>query len=336
VLAVLRRTRYENGGQPPPLARTERGQEVFSFRDFHCQVLSWVHDGNANQTEVNDAIRTLLHAMYSDPEACAVRWRRGMLLVIDNRRVFHGRTAGGGVAKARPRHLLRARLRPHDLPAPSAAAVVQTVHALPGLFELPLRPERQRADDFVDASTCELFARAENPGDPHDLVSLWLSRVEAQQGAATVRPELARKWLSSRVHRTVGADEVLSSKATVGLVKLLFNAYFRDELYGFLQSQRQVVLSSGAVDESTLGLPQVLKDTVRYALDRDWYGYSDSRGWPLRSWNRRAWSAAATLRPTWWSRWVPHRRLRRWPTSCSMAVWPAIRFCAGSQITRRW
>lgn len=58
----------------------------------------------------------------------------------------------------------------------------------------------------------------------------------------------------------------------------LFNWFFRDDLYGELRSDNTRLLSSGSVDEEVWGLPAALKDCVRYALDRDWYGYSDSRG----------------------------------------------------------
>jgi aspartate/methionine/tyrosine aminotransferase len=64
----------------------------------------------------------------------------------------------------------------------------------------------------------------------------------------------------------------------VRFVKELFNWFFRDDLYGELAGQRRLLLSSGSVDEEQWGLPEVLKECVRFALDRDWYGYSDSRG----------------------------------------------------------
>lgn len=297
MLEVLHHTRYDNGRHPPSMARVEDGRDVFSFRDFYSQGLAWVHDGKYSELEVNAAIVALLDAMYRSPDACAVRWRRGMLLAIDNQRVFHGRTRGVPAVRARPRHLLRARLLPHDPLRVAVHATLPPECALPGLFEQPRELERLAQierrepvpmpadvaafcldDRFIDESTCDLFARAQNPDDPQELLSLWLGRVEARLGAAGLRPELAQRWQSSRVRRNVRQDDVLDSGATVGLVKLLFNTFFRDELYGCFEAQRQVVLSSGTVDEQILGLPQVLKDTVRYALDRDWYGYSDSRG----------------------------------------------------------
>jgi aspartate/methionine/tyrosine aminotransferase len=136
---------------------------------------------------------------------------------------------------------------------------------------LPLHPG-------PDARLLEVFTRAANPDDPIELRDLYLGRVECELGVESHRPELAERWRHSQPRREVGADEVLSSRATVRFVKELFNFYFRDDVYGDLRSQAEVVLSSGSVDEECWGLPTALKDCVSYALSRDWYGYSDSRG----------------------------------------------------------
>lgn len=60
--------------------------------------------------------------------------------------------------------------------------------------------------------------------------------------------------------------------------KRLFDFYFRDDLYGVWNASSPVILSSGSFDEAVFGLPASLKDCIRYALDQNWYGYSDSRG----------------------------------------------------------
>ncbi|MEU4772778.1 pyridoxal phosphate-dependent aminotransferase [Micromonospora sp. NPDC023644] len=129
-----------------------------------------------------------------------------------------------------------------------------------------------------DARLLEVYARAANPHDAMELRDLYLGRVECELGPESHRPELAERWRRSRVRREVGAEEVLSSRATVRFVKELFNFYFRDDIFGDLRSQTEALLCTGAVDEAYWGLPSTLKDCVRYALDRDWYGYSDSRG----------------------------------------------------------
>jgi aspartate/methionine/tyrosine aminotransferase len=133
-------------------------------------------------------------------------------------------------------------------------------------------------EPLVDDRALDVFRRAANPDDPFELRDLWLGRVEHELGADSRRPWLAEKWRSSQAHRGFTADELLSSRSAVRMVKELFNSFFRDDLYGDLQSDDHLLLSGGSVDEERWGLPDALKECVRYALDRDWYGYSDSCG----------------------------------------------------------
>ncbi|MFD9706407.1 pyridoxal phosphate-dependent aminotransferase [Lentzea sp. NPDC059081] len=130
---------------------------------------------------------------------------------------------------------------------------------------------------YAGDRTLDVFARARNPADPFELRDLFLGRVEHELGPASLRPELARAWRQSRHRRDVTADEVYHSRAAVRFVKELFNFYFRDDVYGALAGDH-LLLSSGSVDEHEWGLPAALKDCLRFALDQDWYGYSDSRG----------------------------------------------------------
>ncbi|MEV6421254.1 pyridoxal phosphate-dependent aminotransferase [Streptomyces sp. NPDC051662] len=130
----------------------------------------------------------------------------------------------------------------------------------------------------VDAAALDVFARARDPHDPFELRDLWLGRVEHALGADALRPWLAERWRSAPPLRTVDVEEVLESRATVRMVKELFNWFFRDDLYGALRERSHVILSGGSVSEEVWGLPGALKQCIRYALDRDWYGYSDSRG----------------------------------------------------------
>lgn len=130
----------------------------------------------------------------------------------------------------------------------------------------------------VDDRMLDVYARAANPDDPFELRDLWLGRVEHELGGHSHRPELADRWRASRTRRTVRPEDVLRSRTTVRFVKELFNWFFRDDLYGELRSSADVILSGGSVDEQAWGLPAALKDCIRFALDRDWYGYSDSRG----------------------------------------------------------
>ncbi|MGH3185678.1 MAG: pyridoxal phosphate-dependent aminotransferase [Streptosporangiaceae bacterium] len=131
---------------------------------------------------------------------------------------------------------------------------------------------------FVDERVLDVYARASDPDDPFELRDLWLARVEHELGPHACRLDLAERWRGSRVRRRVQPDDVLNSRATVRFVKELFNWFFRNDVYGDLRPQAQLILSGGAVDEEAWGLPETLKQCVRFALDRDWYGYSDSRG----------------------------------------------------------
>ena len=64
----------------------------------------------------------------------------------------------------------------------------------------------------------------------------------------------------------------------IATTKELFNVYFRDHLYGKYRSDDNIILSSGSVDHDIFNMPESLKFFIKYALDRNWYGYSDSRG----------------------------------------------------------
>jgi aspartate/methionine/tyrosine aminotransferase len=153
----------------------------------------------------------------------------------------------------------------------------------PDVYEAARRtpdPDRIR-DEFhpgVDGRLLDLYTRALDPDDPIELRNLWIGRAEAELGRHGRRPELAKQWLAAPVRRQVQADEILSSRATVRFVKELFNWFFRDDAYGELRGDMRMILSSGSVNEQMWGMPETLKDCVRFALDRDWYGYSDSRG----------------------------------------------------------
>ncbi|MFE3551876.1 TauD/TfdA family dioxygenase [Streptomyces kronopolitis] len=111
-LELLSHTSYRDSPAAPPLARHVDGRWVFSFRDFLDQELRWTHDRPDTDPEtVNAALRELLAAMYAPDETVAVRWRRGLLVVIDNTYYFHGRTAGAATPPRQQRHLQRLRIR---------------------------------------------------------------------------------------------------------------------------------------------------------------------------------------------------------------------------------
>lgn len=70
----------------------------------------------------------------------------------------------------------------------------------------------------------------------------------------------------------------LPDQNKISLVKDIFNTYFKDHLYGIYRSDSNIILSSGSVDHRMYSIPDSLKYFIYYALEKDWYGYSDSRG----------------------------------------------------------
>jgi Taurine catabolism dioxygenase TauD, TfdA family len=91
-------------GEPP----------VFSFRD--PAVSGDVFESAHGATDPRDTVGALLEALYEPAAVRAVPWRRGTLAVIDNTRVFHGRTQG---SEGERRHLQRVRVR---MPTPAGGA----------------------------------------------------------------------------------------------------------------------------------------------------------------------------------------------------------------------
>ena len=176
-----------------------------------------------------------------------------------------------------------------SFPLPQTARLFANLPESPSLDVLPEVREAALVEprqanlirDFateVDDGLLEVWARAKNPKNPLELRDLWLGRVECLLGQHSHRPDLAKQWRSASIKRDFTAEEVLGSRTTVRFVKELFNWFFRDDLYGDLRSDENLILSSGAIDEEAWGLPVTLKECIRYALNRDWYGYSDSRG----------------------------------------------------------
>ncbi|WP_190241084.1 aminotransferase class I/II-fold pyridoxal phosphate-dependent enzyme [Nostoc sp. 'Peltigera membranacea cyanobiont' 210A] len=290
--AILAETFYDNDTGSPAILRLENGRRIISFRDFHQRELHWIHDGPANANQVREALLDLLAAMYSGNDAYAIRWSTNLLAIIDNHTVMHARSTSVYDPTKSSRFLKRLRVRTSD--SDNSVALLADTSSLFGhpsprrpIYILPAVREQAKhlTDDphtvtipFVDDQVLDLFSRAKHPDDPMELRDLWIGRVEAELGDDATRPELAARWREARVMRTVSEDEVLSSRTTVRFIKELFNTYFRDDLYGRLRGQAKSILSGGALDETVFGLPTALKQTIQYALVKDLYGYSDSRG----------------------------------------------------------
>lgn len=151
-------------------------------------------------------------------------------------------------------------------------------HELPPLPTEVGKPAQTTLGFQPDRLLLQVYEHAADPTNPFELRDLYIGRAEAALGSRCIRPELAERWRTRRRRRDVDVEEVLHSRATIRFVKETFNFFFRDDLYGELRDPGHLVLSSGAVDEEAWGLPPTVKDCITYALARDWYGYSDSRG----------------------------------------------------------
>jgi len=127
----------------------------------------------------------------------------------------------------------------------------------------------------VDERLLEVYERAEHPDDPLALRDLFVGRIAMELGESDPRADL---WRHSRRRRQMDPADVLVSRATPSFVKALFNWFFQHDLYGVLRSDENIILSGGSADEEIFGLPATLKQCIVYALERDWYGYSDSCG----------------------------------------------------------
>jgi hypothetical protein len=111
-LRLLSCTRYRDAPGAPTIVRPSADRYAFSMRDFQGAPLRWSCTlPGATEDGVNAALGRLLAAMYAGDGASAVKWTRGLLVVIDNARFFHGRTSGSTRPGPHPRHLKRLRIR---------------------------------------------------------------------------------------------------------------------------------------------------------------------------------------------------------------------------------
>jgi aspartate/methionine/tyrosine aminotransferase len=122
---------------------------------------------------------------------------------------------------------------------------------------------------FAGPALGELAAAARNASDPRDAASIFAAFI------ANIERGGCGGGLTGgqRVPAELGMNP-----AVPGVIKRLFDYYFRVDLYGTQIHRDPVVLSSGSFDESEFGLPESLKDCIRFSLSRNWYGYSDSLG----------------------------------------------------------
>jgi aspartate/methionine/tyrosine aminotransferase len=138
-----------------------------------------------------------------------------------------------------------------------------------------------------------VFERADDPGDADTMLRLFVGQVESTAPPLGGRRLDQRLWSRSRPRRALSTRELLGQRTAPRLLKSIFDFYFRDDLYGHWADGGPIVLSSGSFDETVFGLPESLKACIRFALDRNWYGYSDSLG---RTSARSALAALETAR----------------------------------------
>jgi alpha-ketoglutarate-dependent taurine dioxygenase len=121
---ILRHTTYgpavrgnRNGAalDSPPFLYERDGRPVFSFRDFDQQLLPWRYfratPNGTSIEKINDAIHSLLAAMYEPANASGIRWSKGAVWIMDNTRFFHGKTFCEADARHGKRWLKRLRIR---------------------------------------------------------------------------------------------------------------------------------------------------------------------------------------------------------------------------------
>ncbi len=123
----------------------------------------------------------------------------------------------------------------------------------------------------------DVLDRVPDPRSASQIFELLLGQSEAALGEGrTTAPGEA--WCRARRRRELTSDDVGELAALPSALKLLFNYYFRDDLYGRWVEHDPIILSSGSFDEKVFGLSDALKDCIGFALSQNWYGYSDSRG----------------------------------------------------------
>lgn len=115
---VLELVRYAGDGGAP-IVRWDAGRPVFCLRDFGDASLAWQSDEPMAVRTVARAFGELMRALYNPAVLTALTWTEHLLVVLDNRRVMHGRTAiPPGDDGAARRHLQRLRLLPPEPAAP--------------------------------------------------------------------------------------------------------------------------------------------------------------------------------------------------------------------------
>jgi aspartate/methionine/tyrosine aminotransferase len=147
-------------------------------------------------------------------------------------------------------------------------ARVRPLRSVSGPPEADPAPVLSHGELFRGPALGEVAAAARDASDPRDPASVF---------AAFLANVMRGGRRSGQPGPGVPA-ELRGNPAIPDVVKRLFDYYFRVDLYGTQIHRNPIVLSSGSYDETEFGLPESLKDCIRFSLSQNWYGYSDSLG----------------------------------------------------------
>ncbi|MGY2125095.1 pyridoxal phosphate-dependent aminotransferase [Nocardia gipuzkoensis] len=121
----------------------------------------------------------------------------------------------------------------------------------------------------------ELSTAIEHSPDPADTATVFSTFLQQLGAGHPNNPT----WSPTMAKRLVNDVSLPWTRPIMpSVVKMVFDYYFRDDLYQLQLGRQPIILSSGSSDETIFGLPDSLKDCVRVALGQNWYGYSDSLG----------------------------------------------------------
>ncbi len=134
---------------------------------------------------------------------------------------------------------------------------------------------------FTGGYLDELLPALNRLEDETDVLSardLFLGAAAAEVRAPSAISRFADAYHRSPIRRDLTSADLLQLRIVPKLVKSIFDFYFREDLYGHWRANEPLILSSGSFYGDGFVLPDSLKKSISFAVERDWYGYSDSRG----------------------------------------------------------
>jgi aspartate/methionine/tyrosine aminotransferase len=128
------------------------------------------------------------------------------------------------------------------------------------------------------AELTDALNRVEVEHDFQAARDLYLGSVACELGGASAVESFANAYRRSRLRRDLKPQDVLCHPAVPRLVKSIFDFYFSRDLYGYWLDSSPLIMSSGSFRGDGFSLPSSLKRCISFAIERNWYGYSDSCG----------------------------------------------------------